>query len=290
MVHRSELPFLIRLLDDDSPVVRDNVQRELAAYGASLRAAIESLPLHLTPVQQAYVDRFLSHWRRERLRAEWSSWLRIDDDKERLEAALGLIAGFLDETNGGDQLREMLDRLAEKFTKHACAVDARELAAFLFQKERFRGAKADFYSPQNSNLVSVIERREGIPISLTCVYLLVGHRVGIPLEGCNFPGHFLALARDGDRRVLIDCYNGGTLVAHTDLRSTESWLAIGIDDVTSLACDSTGIVARVLRNLIHAFRMAHSRLHTASRPREESHLDVQLLKDLLQTLSRDLSP
>jgi regulator of sirC expression with transglutaminase-like and TPR domain len=65
------------------------------------------------------------------------------------------------------------------------------LADELFDRQGFRGDESDYYDPRNSYLNEVIERRRGIPITLSIVYLSVGARIGFPVAGVNAPGHFL---------------------------------------------------------------------------------------------------
>src|SRR5438093_9570356 len=65
------------------------------------------------------------------------------------------------------------------------------LSHFLFERHGFRGNTENFGDPKNSFLNDVLERRLGIPISLSVVYLEVGRRLGLNLHGVGFPGHFL---------------------------------------------------------------------------------------------------
>ena len=62
---------------------------------------------------------------------------------------------------------------------------------FLFVEQRFRGNDDQYYDARNSYLNEVLDRRTGIPISLSVVYMEVGRRAGLHVEGINFPGHFL---------------------------------------------------------------------------------------------------
>ena len=84
----------------------------------------------------------------------------------------------------------------------------RQLALGLFDGAGFRGNGDDYYDPRNSYLNDVIERRIGIPISLSVVVLAVCRRAGIVAEGVGFPGHFLVRV-GGPSGVLIDPFNGG---------------------------------------------------------------------------------
>ncbi len=88
----------------------------------------------------------------------------------------------------------------------------------LFEEEGFQGNADAYYDPRNSFLNDVLDRRLGIPITLGIVTLEVGRRVGLPLSGVNFPGHFLVRARPEDAEqtaLLIDPFAGRT-VSHAD--------------------------------------------------------------------------
>ena len=86
----------------------------------------------------------------------------------------------------------------------------------LFEVEGFKGDRDDYYDPRNSFLNDVIERRSGIPITLSVVYLEVGWRLGLPLVPVSFPAHFL-VASTGAGRIFIDPFNRGARVAPAEL-------------------------------------------------------------------------
>ncbi len=85
------------------------------------------------------------------------------------------------------------------------------LRQLLFDEMRFAGDTADYSDPRNSFLDQVLDRRVGIPISLSVLMIEVGRRVGIPLEGVGMPGHFL-VRHTGGPRVLIDPFHGGRVL------------------------------------------------------------------------------
>jgi regulator of sirC expression with transglutaminase-like and TPR domain len=87
------------------------------------------------------------------------------------------------------------------------------LAAVLHGEQGFTGNIDDYYDPRNSYLNDVLERRAGIPISLSAIYLEVGQRLGLPLEGVGMPGHFLVRYRDPAASVLFDPFAGGVIVS-----------------------------------------------------------------------------
>ncbi len=109
-----------------------------------------------------------------------------------------------------------LDLLAERVhdrlsDETAPLVLLQELSRVLFQEEGFRGNTEEYYDPRNSFLNDVLDRRVGIPITLSVVYLEVGWRLGLPLEGVNFPGHFLVRYQGEALRILVDPFQGGEL-------------------------------------------------------------------------------
>jgi regulator of sirC expression with transglutaminase-like and TPR domain len=86
------------------------------------------------------------------------------------------------------------------------------------------------------------------------VYILVAHRLGMTVEGCNLPGHFLALALHGGRKFIIDCFNGGIVLLDSDLARMSDAAPVRTRDIAALECDADVILARVLRNIGAAFR------------------------------------
>lgn len=108
-----------------------------------------------------------------------------------------------------DLLAEMVkDRLANET---AAPVLLGEISKVLFEDERFQGNAEAYYDPRNSFLNDVLDRRLGIPITLCIIYLEIGWRLGLPVEGVNFPGHFLVRYQGEAVKLLIDPYQGGTI-------------------------------------------------------------------------------
>lgn len=100
-------------------------------------------------------------------------------------------------------VRQRLD--AEADPRHAIA----ELNRELFEAQGFRGNERDYYDPRNSYLNEVLDRKLGIPISLSILFMEVGRRLSLPVLGVGLPGHFLVkvLTTQGD--ILIDPYAAG---------------------------------------------------------------------------------
>jgi regulator of sirC expression with transglutaminase-like and TPR domain len=108
------------------------------------------------------------------------------------------------------RLDEFAERVRDRqWDATAPVVVLQDLNRVLFEEEGFRGNVEAYYDPRNSFLNDVLDRRVGIPITLSLIYLEVGWRLGLPLHGVNFPGHFL-VRYDGEAlRLLIDPFQGG---------------------------------------------------------------------------------
>ncbi|HEV8335190.1 MAG TPA: transglutaminase-like domain-containing protein [Candidatus Polarisedimenticolia bacterium] len=91
------------------------------------------------------------------------------------------------------------------------------LNAVLFGEEGYRGNQEDYYDPRNSYINDVMDRKLGIPITLSVLYLEVARRLALPLTGVSFPGHFLLRLRDKERELFVDPFNAGEILLPGDL-------------------------------------------------------------------------
>ncbi|AEI65423.1 SirB1 family protein [Corallococcus macrosporus] len=101
------------------------------------------------------------------------------------------------------------ERLSEKGEVLA---PLRALRHVLADIEGFRGNEDDYHSPENSFLDQVLERKLGLPITLSVVYLEVARRAGISLYGVPFPGHFLVAHDAGDHKLVMDPFHHGDIL------------------------------------------------------------------------------
>jgi regulator of sirC expression with transglutaminase-like and TPR domain len=86
------------------------------------------------------------------------------------------------------------------------------LATYLFEEQGFHGNSRDYYDPRNSYLNDVLERKLGIPITLSVLAIAVGARAGLDIVGIGLPGHFIVKTVEDDAEVLIDPFNGGQIL------------------------------------------------------------------------------
>ena len=150
-----------------------------------------------------------------------------------------------------DHYLAQLDALAEQVRPRLQAVETpREkldvLNDYIFNELGFRGNRDEYYDPCNSYLNDVLERRLGIPITLSLVYLEIGWRLGCPLGGVAMPGHFIVKWKTDDLVIMLDPFDAGHIIGQFSLpqpanvQSRLSWVE---------SASQKQILVRLLSNL-----------------------------------------
>jgi regulator of sirC expression with transglutaminase-like and TPR domain len=126
------------------------------------------------------------------------------------------------------------------------------LCRYLFHDMGFSGNNKDYYDPLNSYFNQVLERRTGIPITLSVLVMALGARVGLHIEGVGLPGHFVVKAVDGDEEIVFDPFHGGRVLTPGDCENVVR--QVTGREITVTAETLTGlplclIVMRMLNNL-----------------------------------------
>jgi regulator of sirC expression with transglutaminase-like and TPR domain len=127
---------------------------------------------------------------------------------------------------------------------------------YLFNEMRFVGNVDDYYDPRNSYLNEVLERRTGIPLTLSIVYLEVGKRLGLDLKGVSFPGHFLVKLALKRGQLVLDPFIGGQPQSEEELRERLAQVLPPAEEAEKADIDrylrpatARQVIARLLRNL-----------------------------------------
>lgn len=134
------------------------------------------------------------------------------------------------------------------------------LNRYCFDELGLRGNVGDFYDPRNSYLNEVLDRRLGIPITLSLIYVVIGRRIGLAMHGVSFPGHFLVKCLVGDGVVVLDPYARGTSLSLDDLQQRLRVMRGGTAPPPEMArhmlatAGKKDILARLLRNLKNIYR------------------------------------
>lgn len=132
------------------------------------------------------------------------------------------------------------------------AEQAQRLAGYLFGELGFGGDQAAYSDPRNSYLNEVLDRRLGLPISLSVIYIDVAHRLGVPAYGIGLPGHFIVGVHARESELWLDPFHGGCRLDLDDCAALIR-LAIGYDGPLEAGWFAPmrprDILARMLNNL-----------------------------------------
>jgi regulator of sirC expression with transglutaminase-like and TPR domain len=207
--------------------------------------------------------------------------LEADDGRIELARACLMIAQdaypALDVERYLGEIERMALRLRGRLPQDAGAEDrVVALNQFLYEDLGYWGNTEDYYDPRNSYLNEVIDRKTGIPITLSVLYMEVGRRIGLPLQGVSFPGHFLVRLRLRRGTLVLDPFSGGAPQSESELRERlQRVIPPGVADAVRASelpleqflepASNRQILARMLRNLKGIYRQTD---------KPESMLDV----------------
>ena len=178
------------------------------------------------------------------------------EECDLLKATL-LVAQLDDEDLDIDAYMQQVERMAQEIGQSLpeAADEAARLAAldkYMFVDNGFHGSRTDYYHRANSHLSRVIDDREGLPITLSILYMELGRRLGLDIVGVGLPGHFVVkhIPKDGEEQM-IDVFEGGVRLSRDDAASRVK--AITDAELSEEQLRPIGrpqIVRRVLRNLL----------------------------------------
>lgn len=198
---------------------------------------------------------------------EFFELLSGDNDALDLDAAALELARIespgLDPRPYLDQLDDLAGALAARLPSQATGPDYVAIAnEYLFEEAGFYGDESDYYNPLNSCLNQVLERRTGIPITLSVLYMEIARRLGRPVYGIGLPGHFLVQYNDGRFSTYVDVFHAGRLLTRDRCRELARSVAgvdIAGDPAVFQPAGKRPILLRMLNNLRGAYfrRQAH---------------------------------
>jgi regulator of sirC expression with transglutaminase-like and TPR domain len=186
-----------------------------------------------------------------------------DDAKVDLVTAGLLIARLDNPELDVAAYRRQVDRLAQDISA-AIPKGADEKAKLailnkeLFEQRGFHGSRADYYNRANSYLNEVLDDREGLPITLSVLYLELASRLGVSLVGIGLPGHFVVQHRPAKGEpYLIDVYEGGKPLSHKDAdRKVRAFTGEPLRKKDLAPVGKRAILVRMLQNLAGVARRA----------------------------------
>ena len=249
---------LLRLLSDPNEQVARTIQDQLARLGTGVLPFLEHARTEDTSLEPrvAYIK---DEIRFGQLKDEFQTFVSHSARQEDWEHGAFLIAKLAYPDLSIPHYVECLDHLAEEFRTKWLATEspqgkaARQLSTFLFKDKGFSGNRTQYYDPDNSYMNRVIETRQGIPISLSALYVFVGKRLGLPLAGVGMPGHFLVKLEGETPPQFVDCFNDGTILREQDCEQFITASGLEYDPKFLEKSSTPTMLARMLRNLLSIY-------------------------------------
>lgn len=202
----------------------------------------------------------------ETIRKKFSSLAELPDEEIDLVGAALLIARVsyprLDEAVYRQYLSELTGRLRSRLNETDRPVAMiQKLNRILFEEEGFRGNRHNYFDPDNSFINRVVDRKLGIPITLSMIYTEVGKKAGMNLSGIALPVHFITALFHESGRILIDPFKQGEILSEEECRNmVKGRLGAGAKDFSPLLNPARPkeILIRMLRNLKAIYLQTHN--------------------------------
>jgi regulator of sirC expression with transglutaminase-like and TPR domain len=267
MVPENQIRALIRLLSDDDDRIVRTISGRLIDIG----------PLAVPLLQEAEIEQpemadriacVLEEIRGGKLEDELASLVAFPDEAMSLETGTFLIARYaypsLDVARYHEQLDTMASEVRGRIGYRASGEEAvNALNRYLFVEQGFKGNTKNYYEVENSYINCVMDRRVGIPISLSAVYLFIGQRLSLPVFGIGMPGHFLVKYESERYKIFIDCFNGGALLTEKNCARFLTEAGYGFDEKYLQKSPARAILSRMIKNLLAIYSKSGEVVKTA---------------------------
>lgn len=259
---------LIRLLDDNDEFVYQHVRSKLLEVGND---AIPALMMSLTNDNRLLNDRIKNLIDEIYFSEVDAKFKSLSERKENiLEEAVFLMANYGYPELDMNKYKNELDTMGKKLNVSIEKMKTNTLIPqddplhiiniinnFLFYQQGFKGNTEKFYEPENTFFNDVMERKKGIPISLSILYLLICKRLNLPTYGVNLPAHFIIKYVDDKDEFYIDPYNNGIVISKSEAIKFLSRIGLTKEDFDSISflkiADDKDIIRRSLNNLVNIY-------------------------------------
>ena len=256
----SQLEAVCYLLNDGSPGVTTVLDRQVSEFSTEEQKRLLDM-MKRRKASEVVLPPSLMEFHYRQIEIAFSDWSLSSVGDVALEEACFLLASFGHPLENmevkKDELLRMENHLRRRLkglTKADAIVD--EFVEYLHGELRFDGERDNYYDPQNSYLSRVLERRRGIPISLSALYLILGGRLGLPFHGVGMPGHFIVKYQGDEEPIFLDPFDRGKRLGVGDCAAIVRGLGYHFDIRFLQKTPLRRIVERMINNLLEIYKRA----------------------------------
>ncbi|HJT22793.1 MAG TPA: transglutaminase-like domain-containing protein [Nitrospira sp.] len=254
VIPESQIRALIRLLGDEDEKIVQTISDRLIDIGPLAVPLLQEAEIE-QPEMAERIASVLEEIRGGKLEDELVHLVQSSATQVDLEQGAFLIARYaypsLDVSAYTRTLDEMAQEVRDRIGPRASGEETvKTLNRYLFTEQGFKGNTKNYYEAENSYVNRVIDRRTGIPISLSVVYLLIGKRLRLPVHGIGMPGHFLVKYESDRYKIFVDCFNGGALLTEKNCQRFLTEAGYGFDEKYLQESPVRAILSRMTKNLL----------------------------------------
>lgn len=260
MTDKNEIESLIFLLEDPDPNVQISVKnrfQELGEQAVPLLDQYRSESIHDS--ERKTINEIIYNITYGSLLEDFSELVELGiNDRRQLEKAILLLARFGNPTLRTLEYSKKLDKIAQQIGSDVAYTPSLSekmhiMLQFIFRDLRFRGDSKNYHDTENAFIDRVIDRRKGLPIILSLIVMFVSRRLDLPFHGVNMPIHFMLMYQTHNQEILIDPFDGGTIVTYDQCYYFLKKNGIEPRPEHLQKADEADILARCIRNLMHSY-------------------------------------
>jgi regulator of sirC expression with transglutaminase-like and TPR domain len=254
----NQIKAMLALLSDPDRETADLVRQTLVSIGPDAVPSLLKAGEMADSKGREQLRTILDEIRLNHLEDRFHHWAESGGSEPDLEQGVFLLAEFRYPDLVVEPYQRRLDEMAQVLGRRLRGIAhpgsiLERVSQFLFHEEGFHGNVQNYYDPDNSYLNRVLDRKTGIPISLSVIYLLLARRLGLPVSGVGLPGHFILKYESPDFSNYLDAFNQGQILTRGDCVRflLNSGYEVREDYFASVS--NLEIVLRMMRNLIYIY-------------------------------------
>ena len=280
MATKNEIESLIYLLEDPDPEIQSSVHNRFRELGENAVPLLDQFKTESkNDSERELINDIIHTITFGTLYEDFSDLLeRGINSRRQLETASLLLARFGNPTLRTEEYHRKLDQFANEIYSDIAYRPSESqqmhiLLKYVFRELRFRGDDKDYHNPENAYLDRVVDRRKGLPISLSLIVMFLARRLDLPFYGVNMPIHFMLVFEGVRQNILIDPFDGGTIVTYDQCHYFLKKNGVEPRPEHMQRTSELEILARSVRNLMHSYSKSE---------KNEKVKDLQSLLQLIE--------
>lgn len=254
---KKEIKALVSLLDDEDHSIVTQIEEKIISMGNKIIPHLETeWESSFNPTVQRKLEDLIHTLQFDQLKMRLIEWK--EKGAKDLLKGMWLVATFqypdIEYKNLKAEIEQIYQEAWRAFRDDIHPYDqVKILNGILYSDYKFRANTKNFHSPSNSMINVVLDTKKGNPISLCVIYMLIAHKLKMPVYGVNLPNLFVCTYKTQELQFYINAFNRGLLFSRSDLENYITNLQITPLDVFYEPCSHLDIIKRVLRNLIVSY-------------------------------------